>query len=673
MRHSWRLLLFRNYPRSSLRTHQHHFQVHSSSLSHIRSLYSLHTFSQQSHLLDFKNNKRINLNKGPTAYNFSSDALIESENKKEPDPQCLLISDIFTKFSDVNDITKDLELNNVVVDHELVLKVLNFLECNPDVARKFFDWVLEKDSERLSSKAYNLMLKVLGFNGFVEEFWDLVEIMKKKGYGVSRGTRDKVAEKFEKDGLKSDLEKLKEVFASGSVDHSLEKIALRMSRIVRNQVWGEDVEKQIKDLNAVFSSDMVKIVLENLAMEPRKALIFFRWVEESGLFKHDERSYNAMARVLGREDCVDRFWKVVDEMRSSGYEMEVETYVKVLGRFVKRKMNKEAVDLYEFAMGGANKPSVQCCTFLLKKIVVGKELDMNLFSRVVRSFIGNDNMLTDTMLDAVLKSLMSVGRLGECNKVLNEMKEGGFVAGGNMQRKIAFRLTSAGNKDGTDEFMDNMEAAGSNLDYKALVSLIQGHCVSGDLEKASDCFQKMVDKVGVSNTGYAFDYLVNAYCNRDRALDASKLLHEYVSHNELKPWHATYKTLISKLLIQDGFTDALKLLDLMKDHGNPPFLTPFIKHVSKRGTGDDAIVFMRAMTTKKFPSTSVVLRLFEAFFKAGRHSEAQIFLSKCPHYIRNHADVLNLFYSMKAGKDTAAAAAAAAAVADKDTAAAAAV
>ncbi|EEF29496.1 hypothetical protein RCOM_0447050 [Ricinus communis] len=375
MRHSWRLLLFRNYPRSSLRTHQHHFQVHSSSLSHIRSLYSLHTFSQQSHLLEFKNNKRINLNKGPTAYNFSSDALIESENKKEPDPQCLLISDIFTKFSDVNDITKDLELNNVVVDHELVLKVLNFLECNPDVARKFFDWVLEKDSERLSSKAYNLMLKVLGFNGFVEEFWDLVEIMKKKGYGVSRGTRDKVAEKFEKDGLKSDLEKLKEVFASGSVDHSLEKIALRMSRIVRNQVWGEDVEKQIKDLNAVFSSDM------------------------------------------------------------------------------------------------------------------------------------------------------------------------------------------------------------------------------------------------------------------------------------------------------DGFTDALKLLDLMKDHGNPPFLTPFIKHVSKRGTGDDAIVFMRAMTTKKFPSTSVVLRLFEAFFKAGRHSEAQIFLSKCPHYIRNHADVLNLFYSMKAGKDTAAAAA----VADKDTAAAAAV
>jgi hypothetical protein len=47
--------------------------------------------------------------------------------------------------------------------------------------------------------------------------------------------------------------------------------------------------------------------------------------------------------------------------------------------------------------------------------------------------------------------------------------------------------------------------------------------------------------------------------------------------------------------------------------------------------------------------------LFEAFFNAKRHSEAQDFLSKCPVFIRNHADVLTLFCSMKSSKDTAAA------------------
>ena len=42
------------------------------------------------------------------------------------------------------------------------------------------------------------------------------------------------------------------------------------------------------------------------------------------------------------------------------------------------------------------------------------------------------------MLGVVLKSLTSVGRLGECNKVLKAMKEGGFVANGHLQSKIAF-------------------------------------------------------------------------------------------------------------------------------------------------------------------------------------------------------------------------------------------
>ncbi|XP_065854791.1 pentatricopeptide repeat-containing protein At3g02490, mitochondrial [Euphorbia lathyris] len=659
MRHSWRLLLFRNHLRSSFRTpgysspHHFQFQVNSSpSLSSLRSLSSLHTLSGQAahfsgRIINFINSKN------PITYSFSSEPLVEPE--KDPD-HCSLVCDIFTKFTDADLINKELELNSVVITNEIVLKVLKSLNSSPVVARRFFHWVLERDSEKLSSKAYNLMVGMVGANGPMEEFWDIVETMKKKGYGVSKGARDRVVKKLEEEGLKDDLEKLKGVFASGSVDNSVEKIGLRISRIVRNNVWGDEVESQIKDLNAVFTSDLVKIVLDNLAMEPVKVLIFFRWIEEDGLYKHDETTYNAMASVLGREDCIDRFQKVLDEMKSNKYELDLETYVKVFERFVKRKMIKEAVDLYEFAMAGANKPSVHCCTSLLKKIVVSKELDMDLFSRVVRIFVGNDNALTNSTLDALLKSLTSVGRYGECNKILKEMKEGGYVPIGNMQSKIVSGLVNAGKTDEVGEFVDSLKESDGNLDYKAWASLIQRHCASGDLEKASECFQKMVEKGGASNTGYVFESLINAYCCKKRAIDASKLLHDYVTHKQLKPWHTTYKALINKLLIQGGFKDALNVLDLMKSHGFPPSVDPFIKHVSKQGTGDDAVAFMRAMTVKKFPSTSVVIRLFEAFFKAGRHSEAQDFLAKSPRYIRNHADVLNLFHKMQPGKDTAASA-----------------
>lgn len=654
MRHPWRFLLVRKYSRSPHRLPTIS-QVLSTSVPPPRT-HSFHHISLHSHFTNpFNMLKELSvLNYKNTTFSyrsFSSEADVE---QKDPDPVLVTVTDIFTRFSDRNDIERELESNSVVLNHEMVLKVLRSLESSPDLARRCFDWVLETDGERLSSKSYNRMLGILGANGLVEEFWGLVDAMKKKGYGISGGARDRVAAKFEKEGLDGDLERLRGVFASGSVDNSTEKICSRVCKIIRSELWGDDVEKRLRDLNVTFANDLVKMVLENLALEPAKALIFFRWIEECGLVKHNEDSYNAMARVLGREDCIDRFWKVVDEMRNFGYAMETETYVKVLGRFCRRKMIKDAVDLYDFAMAGSNKPSVSCCTFLMRKLAVNKQLDIDLFSRVVRIFTESGNVLTDSMVDAVLKSLTSVGRLGECNKVLKVMEEGGYVAGVNLQRKITFRLASAGKKDETAEFIDYLEASNTNLDHKAWGSLIEGCCAAGDLETALAHFENMVEKEGVSHAAYAFEWLVYSYCSRKRAADACKLLHKYVSENQLKPWHPTYKELIRKLLGQGGFKDALSLLSLMKDHGYPPFVDPFIEYVSKSGSGDDAFAFLRSMTSKKFPSMSVVLRVFEAFLKASRQNEAQDLLSKCPGYVRNNADVLNLFYSMKPGQVVAA-------------------
>ncbi|XP_030550596.1 pentatricopeptide repeat-containing protein At3g02490, mitochondrial-like [Rhodamnia argentea] len=648
MRHSWRLLLFRTHlcSRSNIpRPSPHPSSLSNPNLQSLRHLTLLfHTnpphnsppglpFDAQVASLARPNNYFV-------ARPFSSEPAVEVE-----DSDHAVVADAFAKFEDSEVAAKELELKNVTVSHDLVLKVLWSLSASPCAARKFFDWVSGRHSEALSSKSYDLMLGILGANGFISEFWGLFETMKGRGYGVSGRVRDKVLETFEKEGRESDAEKLRGVFASGSINNSLEKNPSRICRIVKNEVWSEDVEKKLRELDGKFSTDVVKIVLENLATEPMKALILFRWVEESGLFKHNEQTYNAMAIVLGREDCIDRFWKLVDEMKVAGYEMEMETYVKVLGRFCKRKMIKDAVYLYEFAMGGVIKPSPQEITFLLRKIAVSKDFDMGLFSRVVKVYTEKGNALTDSMLYTVLKSLASVGRLGESDKVLKVMQEYGFLPGGNLQNKIAFWLSSSGRKDEASKFMDTLESSGLTSDFTTTTSLMEGHCVSGDIEKASEYFHEMVKKEVGSSASRALDSLVNAYCDKNRALDACRILKDCASNHELKPWHTTYKLLIKKLLAQGGFEDALTLLSLMKEHGYPPFLDPFIQHISRKGTKDDVLAFLKAMTTKKFPSTSVFLKLFEAFFKVRRHNEAQELLSKCPRHIRNHADVLDLFCS----------------------------
>ncbi|KAG7555424.1 Pentatricopeptide repeat [Arabidopsis suecica] len=653
----WRLLLLRTYHRSHLSPCSQVTSISTRSFSsfiHLRS--GIGALQQSEQLVSLRSPMKSSGSFGiSVGRSFSSEPAVEEKSSAEA-----IVIDILSRLSGEDEIRKELESSDVVISQDLALKVLRKLESNPDVAKRFFQWIKEASPEELSSKNYNMMLRILGGNGLVDEFWGLVDVMKKKGHGLSANVRDKVGEKFQKDGLESDLVRLRKLFASDCLDNSAENVCDKVCKIVMKEEWGDDVEKRVRDLNVEFKSDLVKMIVESLDVEPRKALLFFRWIDESGLFKHDEKTYNAMARVLGKEKFLDRFQNIVVEMRSAGYEVEIETYVKVSTRFCQTKLIKEAVDLFEIAMAGSsssNKPTPHCFCLLLKKIVTAKILDMDLFSRAVKVYTRNGNALTDSLLKSVLKSLKSVDRVEQSNELMKEMKRGGYVPSGDMQSMIASSLSRKGKKDEADEFVDFMEASGKNLDGKAMASLVEGYCDSGDLDEALVCFEKMVGNAGGSYADYAFEKLVLAYCNKNQVRDAYKLLSAQVQKNQLKPRHSTYKFLVTNLLTKKiardgGFEEALSLLPIMKDHGFPPFIDPFMSYFSTTGKSTEALGFLKAMTSKNFPSMSVVLRVFETMMKSARHSEAQDLLSLCPNYIRNNPDVLELFNTMKPNEST---------------------
>ncbi|KAF9592944.1 hypothetical protein IFM89_019149 [Coptis chinensis] len=251
-------------------------------------------------------------------------------------------------------------------------------------------------------------------------------------------------------------------------------------------------------------------------------------------------------------------------MQGFGYEMEMNTYFFVMGLFCKRRLIEDAVELYEY------------------KMVV---------SRVVETFTNGGNSLTTSILDMVVKSLISVNRLKECGTILKAMEKGGFVLTNEVYNKIIFHLGS-------------VDRAGN---AKSVIFL-----------------RTMVEEVGVTDAGHAFEEVLKGFCRKRKATDAYNFLSE-----------------------MGGFNEALSLLGLRKGHGFPPFLEPFIDRISKSGTGDDAISFLKAVTDRKFPSTIVVVLMIEVFFKVGRHNEAHNCFSKPPSYICNHADVLNLFVAHK--------------------------
>ncbi|XP_038982789.1 pentatricopeptide repeat-containing protein At3g02490, mitochondrial-like [Phoenix dactylifera] len=567
-----------------------------------------------------------------------------------------LVTEIFSKPIGSDEIKAELESLNLSLDQETVNLVLWDLEGSPEIARRFFDWVSERGTVRLNSRSYNLMLEIVGTKGRSEEFWAFVEIMKKKGFGLSKDAYLKVSESFKEKEMEKDFNLLKEICFLNSHENVVGRMCSQICKILRQEdESSEIIQKKLEDLGVSLSSDLVVAVLERISSYPKKALRFFRWVEEDGSFKIDGRVYNAMARVLGREDCVEEFCDVLHKIRNGRYQLEPETYIKVLERFLERKMSAEAVNLYAFVLDSSEKPSPRDFILLLRKIVVSKDPELNLITRVVRTFINAGNSMEGSVLGTVLKSLSSVGKLGECDKILKAMEEGGFVADSSVHDRVVVGLVNSGRFDDALEYLDNGEKSGYSLDPKTWASLVQKHSLAGELDKALQCFYKMIERKDGENVGCAIEVLVNGFYQKDRAKDAYKILKDLVTKKNVEPWHTTYNFLIESLISQGYIKEACSLLGLMKTHGYPPFIDPFIGYISKSGTVDDALSFLKAMTVKEFPSKTVYLHMFEELLKAGRHQVAHGILSKSPGCVRNHADVLDLFYLMKPDEATAAA------------------
>ncbi|KAL5727197.1 hypothetical protein ACHQM5_000418 [Ranunculus cassubicifolius] len=655
MRNQWRSLLLRSINKSRISSLQsplinlqaHKVHSNSTHLSTLLARQNVHDFT----------NPRFRFFSSQSDSDISSKSSsnddIKTEIKTEIDSvdqkiegiDYVVVTEILSKANSNDEIETGFKSIDLEISYEVVLDILRNLREKPDIAWKFFNFVLESDNARLSSKSYNEMLVILGRKEYVDEFWGLVEVMQRRGYGISKWVHVRALANFEKEGMVEDVEKLKEIYVAKP---EIEKLGYEIRKVVRENDWDVDVQNKLTEMCSTWTNDLVTMVIEHLVVHPNKALMFFWWVEENPDFKHNKLSYNAILKVLGREDCIDKFWRIVNEMKEAGFVMDTTVYDMVMVRFYRRGMMKDAVDLYDYMVNNSTKPSVSDSVYLLRKIVLTKnDIDLDLFARAVKLFSDSGYTLSKITLGSVVKSLISVERVQEVGKVLKAMENCGYVPDSDDYARVIYLLGSVGRSEEAIQIIEEMEATDCKPNSETWTSLITGLCNSLDVDKASSCFQTMIEKTGAAGAGPAFDKLVHRFCWNKRAEDALKLLSEMVDKKELRPLHKTYKTLISKLLGHGKLNEALTLLRLMKNNDYPPYLDPFIAHISKLGSGTDAMRFLRAVSKSRYPSTSVFIRMFEAFFKAGRYSEAQNFLGECPSHIRSHADVLTLFCAQK--------------------------
>ncbi|KAL2459490.1 Pentatricopeptide repeat-containing protein [Forsythia ovata] len=572
-----------------------------------------------------------------------------AHNKKlffssKPDPVLeLLLSSEWSK-----ELEKELKKSNLTLTHETVMYVLKKLDKDPKKASRFFKWVVEENGFQPSSSMYSLMLRIYANKVFMVEFWVTVKEMKEKGYYIDEETYKTICAIFRALKMENEATALRHFYERLIKENAMDDMAKEVVEVVKSAEWGEEVERKLEEMKIAVSDNFVLRVLKELRGIGfhLNAFRIFKWIGGSLGFEHNAVTYNGILRVLCWEESIREFWSIVTEMKSAGFEIDLDTYIKVLRQFQKNKMLRDAVELYEHMMDSPFKPSVKECTMLLRTISTCHPPDLDLVFRVVNKYEAAGHSLSKTLYDGIHRSLTSLGRFDEAEKIVEAMRNAGYEPDNITYSQLVFGLCKARRFEEACEVLNVMEEHGCIPDIKTWTILIQGHCVGNEVDKALLCFAKMMEK-NYDADADLLDVLIKGFLSQERTTGAYKLLAELVNKVRLRPWQATYKNLIQKLLGERKLEEALDLLRLMKKHNYPPFPEPFVLYISKSGTVENAWEFLMALSVKEYPSVSAYKHVFESFFDEGRHSEAKDLLYKCPHHIRKHPAVCSLFGSAK--------------------------
>ncbi|PON96743.1 Tetratricopeptide-like helical domain containing protein [Trema orientale] len=548
------------------------------------------------------------------------------------------------------ELENELDNSNLGWTHERAIYVLKKLDKNPQKASGFFNWVCEKDGFRPSSSIYSLMLRILVQND-MKQFWITLKKMKEQGFYIDEETYLTMSAQLKKEKMASDVAALSHFYNRMLQENAMDGVVKEVVNVVVGQEWGEKVEKRLVELIVDLSDTFVIRVLKELRNYPSKAWSFFQWVGQSPGYEHNTVTYNGAARVLGGDDSIREFWSVVEKMKGAGHELDIDNYIKISRTFRKKKMVEDAVKLYEFMMDGPYKPSLQDCSMLLRSISASENPDLDLVFRVARKYESMGHTLSKAVYDGIHRSLTKAGSFDEAEKIVNVMRNAGYEPDNLTYSQLVFGLCKARRLEEACKVLVDMEEDGCTPDIKTWTILIQGYCAAGEVDNALICFAKMIEK-NCNADADLLDVLINGFLGQQKIEGAYSLLVEMVKKARLRPWQATYKSLIEKLLVARKLEEAFDLLRLMKKQNYPPYPDPFVPYISKFGTVEDAAEFLKALSVKDYPSSSAYLHVFKSFFREGRYSEAKDLLFKCPHHIRKHHEVCKLFGSAESSPAT---------------------
>uniref|UniRef100_A0A5B7C193 PROP1-like PPR domain-containing protein n=1 Tax=Davidia involucrata TaxID=16924 RepID=A0A5B7C193_DAVIN len=279
------------------------------------------------------------------------------------------------------EVEKELGEMKISVSDNFVLRTLKELRGYPSKALKLFKWVSGHSSYEHNSVTYNGIVRVLGRDDSIVEFWSMVKEMKSVGHEMDLDTYIKVSRSFQKCKMLKDAVELYELMLDGPYKPSIQDCSVLLRTISRSGNPDLDLVFRVVKKYEAAGNSLSKAVYDGI-----------------------HRSLTSVGRF-------DEAENIIEAMRNAGYEPDNITYSQVVYGLCKAKRLEEACKMLEVMEANGCVPDLKTWTILIQGHCSADEVDKALFcfANMMEKNADADADLLDVLINGFLSQKRIVG------------------------------------------------------------------------------------------------------------------------------------------------------------------------------------------------------------------------------------------------------------------------
>ncbi|XP_043718500.1 pentatricopeptide repeat-containing protein At3g48250, chloroplastic-like [Telopea speciosissima] len=297
----------------------------------------------------------------------------------------------FVIGSDLNDeVEKKVELE-LSLSENTMLRILKELRGHPLKALGFFRWAAKHLGYIHNTVTYNAMLRILGSNESIEEFWNMVKDMKDADHAINIDTYTKVSRQFQNGKMIRDLVELYELMMDGPYKAS-----------------DQDCSKLLRLISLTGNPDMDLV---------------FRVVKkyEAAGYSLSKAVYDGIHRSLTSIGKFDEAEEILEKMRNAGYEPDNITYSQLVYGLCKAGRLEEASKTLDEMEAQDCVPDLKTWTILIQGHCMAGEVDKAL---ACFTEMAGKNLDADAdLLEVLVNGLCTKNKVDDAYALIIEMVE----------------------------------------------------------------------------------------------------------------------------------------------------------------------------------------------------------------------------------------------------------